>query len=121
MGDEITWRIIFAVCLVTIVSEPFRSDSLLTSLSSCPHIYTVRRDLRDFLKLEFIYQHFVCECEISFQLDLELPRVPTSVFSTQCQMHSIFISSTADAPPGVSGVSKDQKFHAKSDFGNLKR
>ena len=41
----------------------------------------MRRDLRDFLKLELIYQHFVCECEISFQLDLELARVPTSVFS----------------------------------------
>ena len=40
---------------------------------------------------------------------------------TQCQMHSIFVSSTADAPPGVSGVSKDQKKYAKSDFGYFKR
>ena len=40
---------------------------------------------------------------------------------SQCQMHSIFISSTADAPQEVPGVSKDQKFHAKSDFGSLKR
>ena len=38
-----------------------------------------------------------------------------------CQMQSIFFSSTADAPPGVSVVSKDQNFHAKSDFGSLKR
>ena len=38
-----------------------------------------------------------------------------------CQMQSLFFSSTADAPPGVSVVSKDQNFHAKSDFGSLKR
>ena len=44
-------------------------------------MYTVRRDLRDFLKLEFIYQHLVCECDIRFKLDLELARVPTSVLS----------------------------------------
>ena len=43
------------------------------------------------------------------------------VAGSQCQMHSIFVSSTADAPPGVSGVSKDQKFHVKSDLGSLKR
>ena len=36
-------------------------------------------------------------------------------------MQSIFFSSTTDAPPGVSGVSKDQNFHAKSDFSSLKR
>ena len=44
-----------------------------------------------------------------------------NVLLSQCQMQSIFVSSTADASPGVSGVSKDQKFHAKSDFGSLKR
>ena len=37
------------------------------------------------------------------------------------QMQSIFVSSTVDALLGVSGVSKDQKFHAKSDFGSMKR
>ena len=44
----------------------------------------------------------------------------TYTHRSQCQMHSIFVSSTADALPGVLGVSKDQKFHAKPDFGSLK-
>ena len=38
----------------------------------------------------------------------------------QCQMQTIFVSSNADGgPPGVSGVFKDQRIHAQSNFGTL--
>ena len=77
-------------------------------------------DIHSFLTLKYWpVRSCICGNQNCLNIVLYVSQT-TTVYNAHCQMQSIFVSSTTDATPGVSGVSKDQKFNAKLDFGSFK-